>query len=129
MRTRHVHRVLIAAAMLVVAAAVLAAATPAAENNAYVQHNLVSDGFLPADHTDSHLVNAWGLTSLPGSPWWVSDNGTDVSTLYNADGTPRPLVVSVPSAPTGDVSNTGSSCSRGCDEMTSTRIRVEVISS
>src|SRR5437016_12349105 len=109
MRTRHVHRVLIAAAVLVVAAAVLAAATPAAENNAYVQHNLVSDGFLPADHTDSHLVNAWGLTSLPGSPWWVSDNGTDVSTLYNADGTPRPLVVSVPSAPTGAVSNTGSS--------------------
>ena len=122
MRTR---RILTVAAMLVVAAAVLAAATPAAENNAYVQHNLVSDGFLPADHPDSHLVNAWGLTSLPGSPWWVSDNGTDVSTLYNADGTPRPLVVSVPSAPTGDVSNTGSSCSRGCDEMTSTRIRAK----
>ena len=109
MRTRHVHRVLIAAAVLVVAAAVLAAATPAAENNAYVQHNLVSDGFLPADHTDSHLVNAWGLTSLPGSPWWVADNGTDVSTLYNADGTPRSLVVDVPSAPTGAVSNTGPS--------------------
>jgi len=104
-----VRRILIAAATLAVAAAVLAAATPAAERNAYVQHNLVSDGFLPADHPDSHLVNAWGLTSLPGSPWWVSDNGTDVSTLYNADGTPRPLVVSVPSAPTGAVSNTGSS--------------------
>jgi uncharacterized protein (TIGR03118 family) len=102
-------RILIAAATLAVAAAVLAAATPAAEQNAYVQHNLVSDGFLPADHTDSNLVNAWGLTSLPGSPWWVADNGTDVSTLYNADGTPRPLVVSVPNAPTGAVSNTGSS--------------------
>ena len=102
-------RLLTVAAMLAVAAAVLAAATPAAERNAYVQHNLVSDGFLPADHTDANLVNAWGLTSLPGSPWWVSDNGTDVSTLYNADGTPRPLVVSVPSAPTGAVSNTGSS--------------------
>jgi uncharacterized protein (TIGR03118 family) len=102
-------RILIAAATLAAAAAVLAAATPAAENNAYVQHNLVSDGSVPADHTDSHLVNAWGLTSLPGSPWWVADNGTDVSTLYAADGTPRPLVVSVPNAPTGAVSNTGSS--------------------
>jgi uncharacterized protein (TIGR03118 family) len=102
-------RILIAAVTLAVAAAVLAAATPAAERNAYVQHNLVSDGFLPADHTDANLVNAWGLTSLPGSPWWVADNGTDVSTLYNADGTPRPLVVSVPNAPTGAVSNTGSS--------------------
>ena len=109
MRTRHVQRVLIAAAVLVVAAAVRAAATPAAENNAYVQHNLVSDGFLPADHTDGHLVNAWGLTSLPGSPWWVADNGTDVSTLYGADGTPRSFVVDVPSAPTGAVSNTGPS--------------------
>ena len=109
MRTRHLQRILIAVAMLAVAAAVLAAATPAAEKNAYVQHNLVSDGFLPADHTDSHLVNAWGLTSLPGSPWWVADNGTDVSTLYTADGTPRPLVVSVPNAPTGAVSNTGPS--------------------
>ena len=103
-----VRRILTAAAMLAVAAAVLAAATPAAEKNAYVQHNLVSDGFLPADHTDSHLVNAWGLTSLPGSPWWVADNGTDVSTLYRADGSKVPLTVQVPSAPTGAVSNTGS---------------------
>jgi len=93
MRTRHMQRALLAVAMLAVAAAVLAAATPTAEKNAYVQHNLVSDGFLPADHTDTHLVNAWGLTSLPGSPWWVADNGTDVSTLYTADGTPRPLYV------------------------------------
>ncbi|HYZ76931.1 MAG TPA: TIGR03118 family protein [Gaiellaceae bacterium] len=107
MRTRHLQRAFVAAAVLAVAAAVLAAATPAAEKNAYVQHNLVSDGFLPADHTDANLVNAWGLTSLPGSPWWVADNGTDVSTLYTADGTPRPLVVSVPNAPTGAVSNTG----------------------
>jgi uncharacterized protein (TIGR03118 family) len=33
----------------------------------------------------------------------VSDNGADVSTLYNAAGTPLPLVVSVPGAPTGTV--------------------------
>ena len=109
MRTRHLQRALLAAAILAVAAAVLAAATPAAETNAYVQHNLVSDGTIPADHTDGHLVNAWGLTSLPGSPWWVADNQTSVSTLYGADGTPRSLVVSVPNNPTGAVSNTGSS--------------------
>ncbi len=93
--------------MCVAAASLLAAATRAAGTNAYVQHNLVSDGFLSADHTDANLVNAWGLTSLPGSPWWVADNGTNVSTIYTADGTPRPLVVSVPNAPTGAVSNTG----------------------
>src|SRR5947199_7045336 len=109
MSTRRFHRVLTAAAVVAVVAAVLAAGTSAAGVNTYVQHNLVSDGSLPADHVDSNLVNAWGLTAQPTSPWWVADNGTDVSTLYNADGTPRPLVVSVPSAPTGAVSNTGSS--------------------
>src|SRR5919198_309647 len=106
---RIAQRLAVAVAVAVAAVAVLAAATPAAEENAYVVHNLVSDGTIAADHTDSHLVNAWGLTSLPGSPWWVADNGTDVSTLYGADGTPRSLVVSVPNAPTGAVSNTGSS--------------------
>jgi len=109
MSTRRFHRVLTAAAVVAVVAAVLATRTSAAGVNAYVQHNLVSDGSLPADHVDSNLVNAWGLTAQPTSPWWVADNGTDVSTIYTADGTPRPLVVSVPNAPTGAVSNTGSS--------------------
>ena len=40
-----------------------------------------------AAHTDGNLVNAWGLTAGPTTPWWVSDNGTDKSTLYNGDGT------------------------------------------
>jgi uncharacterized protein (TIGR03118 family) len=99
---------LVVAGAFAAAATLFVVATLAAERNVYVQHNLVSDGFLPADHTDVNLVNAWGLTSSPGSPWWVADNGTDVSTLYTADGAPRPLVVSVPNAPTGAVANTGS---------------------
>jgi uncharacterized protein (TIGR03118 family) len=98
------------AAVVATAVAVLATGTSsAAERNAYVQHNLVSDGTIAADHTDGQLVNAWGLTSLPGSPWWVADNETSVSTLYGADGTKRALVVSVPNNPTGAVSNTSSS--------------------
>jgi uncharacterized protein (TIGR03118 family) len=75
----------------------------------YTVTNLVSDGATPAARTDSHLVNAWGLTALPTSPWWVANNGTDTSTLYNGDGVPQfgatPLVVSVPGAPTGAVAN------------------------
>src|SRR5438093_3492232 len=109
MRTRRFQLGLTAAAVVAVCAAVLATRISAAGVNAYVQHNLVSDGFLPADHVDANLVNAWGLTALPTSPWWVADNGTDVSTIYTADGTARPLVVSVPNAPTGAVSNTGTS--------------------
>jgi hypothetical protein len=32
------------------------------------------------------LVNAWGLVAGPSTPWWVADDGTDVSTLYDGDG-------------------------------------------
>ncbi|WP_211233007.1 TIGR03118 family protein [Solirubrobacter soli] len=84
-------------------AAAPAAASPS--KGGYDQHNLVSNQPGVADNTDAHLVNAWGLSAGPTSPWWVSDNGADVSTLYNAVGTPLPLVVSVPGAPTGTVFN------------------------
>lgn len=79
---------------------------------AYVQTNLVSD--LPglAVHTDSNLVNLWGIASSATSPFWIADNHTGVSTLYNSSGTPQGLVVTVPpppggatSAPTGVVFN------------------------
>ena len=49
--------------------------------------------------TDPHLVNAWGLVAGPTSPWWVSDNGTGLSTLYNGAGTPLSLVVTIPNVP------------------------------
>jgi uncharacterized protein (TIGR03118 family) len=48
----------------------------------YAQHNLVSDIQGLADHTDSNLVNAWGLDAGPTTPWWISDNGTGKATLY-----------------------------------------------
>lgn len=38
-----------------------------------------------AQITDSNLVNAWGISHSSGSPFWVSDNGTGVSTLYKVD--------------------------------------------
>ena len=107
MRTARVRAVLVAASALVVAAiATLPAA--AGDLGVFDVHNLVSDGFVPADRTDPNLVNGWGLTAGPTTPWWVADNGTDVSTLYQGDGTPASLVVSVPGAPTGAVFNGGS---------------------
>src|SRR5256885_4665095 len=69
----------------------------------YQQTNLVSDVPGLAAHTDGDLVNAWGLTRAATSPWWVSDNGTDRSTLYNGSGVKQGIIVSVPSAPTGVV--------------------------
>jgi len=77
-----------------------------------VQHNLVSDVPGLADHTDPNLVNSWGITRGPSTPWWVADNGTGVSTLYTGAGEPIPLVVVIPtpsgtgtSTPTGTVFN------------------------
>jgi uncharacterized protein (TIGR03118 family) len=63
---------------------------------------------------DPNLVNPWGISESQGSPFWVSDNGAGVSTLYNTQGMPQSLVVSIPTArnplgtdgsPTGTVFN------------------------
>ncbi len=105
MSARVSSRLLCGAAVI---SACLVAAAPAVAHDgggAYRVHNLVSNVPGAADHVDPNLVNAWGLSAGPTSPWWVSDNGSDLSTLYNATGTPLPLVVSVPGAPTGNVFN------------------------
>jgi uncharacterized protein (TIGR03118 family) len=101
-------RVSVATVVLVVAvfaASALAAATRTAADNAYVVHKLVSDVPGAADRVDPKLVNAWGLTSTPGSPWWVADNGSDFSTLYQGTGAKVALEVQVHNAPTGTVAN------------------------
>jgi uncharacterized protein (TIGR03118 family) len=70
----------------VTASSSLTSATPVHDpgpSQFYAQHNLISDGSVPADHTDSNLVNAWGLDAGPTTPWWISDNGKGKSTLYN----------------------------------------------
>ncbi len=81
----------------------------------YQQQNLVSNIPGMAAVTDANLRNPWGLTRSATSPWWVSDNGTGLSTLYNGEGVrfppANPLVVTIPapgggaSAPTGTVFN------------------------
>jgi uncharacterized protein (TIGR03118 family) len=92
---------------LVIGAAVVAASPlTAAERNSYTVTPLVSDQPGVAAQTDPNLVNAWGLTSGPTSPWWVSDNGTQKSTLYRgSDGAIQGLVVAVAGGPTGAVFN------------------------
>jgi uncharacterized protein (TIGR03118 family) len=99
--------------VLALAIAALFATVPlqAAEGNSYTVTPLVSDQPGVAPVTDPNLVNAWGLAASATSPWWVADNETSVSTLYNGNtGQPVPLVVSVgtDSGPTGVVFNGGS---------------------
>ncbi len=83
----------------------------AAENNAYTVTPLVSDQPGVAPVVDTDLVNAWGLAASSTSPWWVADNGTSKSTLYNGNtGQKLALTVTVgtDSGPTGVVFNGGS---------------------
>ena len=103
-------RVLLALAFVLGVAIVAVSPLRAAERTSFSVVPLVSDQPGVAPNTDPNLVNAWGLTSSPTSPWWVSDNGTDKSTLYRgSDGMPfplgAPLVVNVHNAPTGTVFN------------------------
>jgi len=77
----------------------------AAAGGSYRIHWLVSDRAGHANHTDPNLVNGWGLVAGPSTPWWVSDNGTDKSTLYDGSGAAIPLVVDVAGGPTGTVFN------------------------
>jgi uncharacterized protein (TIGR03118 family) len=105
---RRVHRQLF---FLVSALACAAMPQPATAANTYVQHNLVSDVPSLADNTDAGLVNPWGIATSASSPFWVNDNRTGLSTLYNSNGTVLPLVVTVApppgtnSKPTGIVFN------------------------
>jgi uncharacterized protein (TIGR03118 family) len=52
----------------------------------YRLSNLDSNQVGSAIHTNPLLVNGWGLVHAPGSPWWVSDNGSGWSTLYDSKG-------------------------------------------
>jgi len=84
----------------------------------YSQQNLVSDGAVPAAHLDPDLKNPWGISFGSSTPFWVSDNGTGLATLYDASGAKQPLIVTVPpplgspvgtkSTPTGTVFNASS---------------------
>jgi len=87
-------------------------------SNALAQHyqrtDLTADNssVSPAPNIDPNLVNPWGMARASGSPWWISDNGTWLSTLYDSTGLPKSLVVSIPApngqpggAPSGTVFN------------------------
>jgi uncharacterized protein (TIGR03118 family) len=81
---------------------------PALAQAQYQLTNLVSNQFDEhAATTDPLLVNAWGLTRSATSPWWISDNISGWSTLYNGAGTPVALRVLIPTAGNGPAEATG----------------------
>ena len=77
--------------------------TARAQTNSYQQTNLVSDTPGLANHTDPKLINPWGISFVPGQPFWISDNNSGYSTVYDANGVTRLAPVLIP-APPGDAS-------------------------
>jgi uncharacterized protein (TIGR03118 family) len=99
---------LVAGVGLVLAIALPATARNINADNQYSVHKLFSDVAGAAAVQDTDLVNGWGIFASPTSPWWVSDNGTSKSTLYNEtapNSVKVGLTVTVPGAPTGGVFN------------------------
>jgi uncharacterized protein (TIGR03118 family) len=85
---------------------------PSVARAQYQVTNLVSNQEKTAKVTDPLLANAWGLVYPPNGPFWISDNTSGWSTLYDANGTKVPLNVLIPTAggdgpgtPTGIVLN------------------------
>ena len=124
----HVYNVvrMSAIASLVAAGGVFGAAAPA-RADAFQLSSIVTDdnanltalGFAPAITEDTNLVNPWGVSFTPTtSPFWISDNGTGLASLYRATGVqvtpPSPVTIAAPmvpppgfmaAAPTGQVNN------------------------
>jgi uncharacterized protein (TIGR03118 family) len=85
---------------------VASAANTRIQADVYSVHALVSDSAgAPAPAADASLVNGWGLTAGPTTPWWAVNNGTNTSTLYNGAGAKQALTVMVAGRPTGAVFN------------------------
>jgi uncharacterized protein (TIGR03118 family) len=81
---------------------------PALAKAQYQITNLVSNQLdAHAPTIDPLLANPWGLARSATSPWWLSDNDTGWSTLYNAAGTQVALRVVIPTAGNGPVEAAG----------------------
>jgi uncharacterized protein (TIGR03118 family) len=106
-RLRLLASVIVLPLLLLLALPVASFARSNANSGFYQQTNLVSDLPLPgvAQPPDGDLVNPWGLVHGPTTPWWISDNGTGLSTLYNGQGVKIPLRVTIP-PPTGSPAGT-----------------------
>jgi uncharacterized protein (TIGR03118 family) len=108
-RSRWIALAVAALAVALVTAGTAAGSTQHRKGGAYTVTPLVSDQAGVAPTTDPNLVNGWGISAGPTTPWWVANQATETSTLYDAAGNRLPpppngpLVVSVPGGPTGTV--------------------------
>ena len=82
-----------------------------AQQPGYFQTNLVSNTAGVATTTDPQLLNPWGISILPGQDFWIANNNSGTSTLYDANGNKdTALVVTIP----GATKNPNGNCNPGC---------------
>jgi uncharacterized protein (TIGR03118 family) len=82
-----------------------------AQQSGYFQTNLVSNTAGVATTTDPQLLNPWGISILPGQDFWIANNNSGTSTLYDLNGNKDTgLVVTIP----GATKNPNGNCSPGC---------------
>jgi hypothetical protein len=81
-----------------------------AQQTGYFQTNLVSNTAGVAKTTDPQLLNPWGISILPGQDFWIANNNSGTSTLYDENGNKdAALVVTIP----GAEHNPNGNCSPG----------------
>lgn len=113
--TRFYKRFSTVAAVILGLVAFCGSANAQVSANNYKQTNLVADtsSVTPAPaHVDANLINPWGIAFFPGGPFWISDNNSGFSTLYDQTGMlqgtftiPPPAGSSAAATPTGIVAN------------------------
>ena len=82
-----------------------------AQQTGFMQTNLVSNTAGAATTTDPQLLNPWGISFLPGQDFWIADNNSGTSTLYDNNGNKdAALVVTIP----GATKNPNGNCNPGC---------------
>src|SRR5690242_2430216 len=82
-----------------------------AQQAGYSQTHLVSNTAGVADTTDTQLMNPWAISILPGQDFWIANNHSGTSTLYDAQGNKdAALIVTIP----GAAHNPNGNCSPGC---------------
>lgn len=88
-----------------------ATASAWAQQAGYSQTNLVSNTAGIASTTDPQLLNPWGIAFLPGQDFWIANNNSGTSTLYDDQGhKDTSLIVTIP----GAAHNPNGTCSPGC---------------
>src|SRR5580700_2928920 len=82
-----------------------------AQQTGYFQSNLVSNTAGVAKTTDPQLLNPWGISILPAQDFWIANNNSGTSTLYDEAGNKdAALVVTIP----GATKNPHGNCNPGC---------------